>query len=782
MEIPLETHCWRRLPREVLPIPHQHVRIASLLSVFLALAGVDVVAGQAPPTGTASFPAAFNGPPPPVSPATISRDAAGRATIRAVRLTTPLRIDGRLDEEVYRQVPAISGFIQNDPNEGAPATEKTEVWILYDTDNVYVIARCWESHPERLVANAMQHDSFNVIQNDLFGFSFDTFYDRRNAITFDISAAGGYMDAAITNERSPNLDWNPIWEVKTGRFEGGWTVEAAVPFKSLRYKTGTSQVWGFQARRKNFAKNEVSFLTPLPASVGQTGHFRSSLAATLVGIEAPTGASKNLEIKPYVTSHIITDTTAQPAVRNDADADFGLDLKYGLTQSLTADFTYNTDFAQVEADQQQVNLTRFSLFFPEKREFFLENAGTFGFGGASTRAGGSDTPLMFYSRRIGLSTGREIPLWGGGRLTGRVGRFTLGGINVQSKDEPVSGIRSTNFTVMRVRRDILGQSNVGAIFTQRSRAITGDGDNQAYGLDAQFSFRADLVANAYWARTTTTGVTDDDSSYRAQFDFAGDRYGLQVDHLMVGAHFDPQIGFVRRRDMRKNFVSGRFSPRTTNSKRVRRYLWTGQFNHIENGSGRLETRTAEGQFEVQFHNSDRFTFEYTSETEFLPAPFPIATNVTVPGGEYDFGSGELSYVFGQQRKVSGTVRAGYGTFFNGHKTTLTVTRGRVSFGPQISIEPSVSINKIDLVQGQFTTKVISTRTTYTMTPLMFATALVQYNSGNNTVAANVRFRWEYQPGSELFIVYNEQRDALMPSFPSLDNRAFIVKINRVFRF
>ena len=759
------------------------MRTAAWLLGILMFTGLDAAGGQGappPPPNSLGLPASFSGPPPPVPPATINRDSTGMATVRAVRLTTPLRIDGRLDEEIYVQVPAMSDFIQNDPEEGAPATEKSEFWVFFDADNVYVVAKLSESQPDRLIADEMRRDNHGIFQNDQIAFTLDTFYDRRNGVFFEVGAAGGRIDGQFTNERSPNMDWNPIWEVKTGRFEGGWTVEAAVPFKSLRYKTGTSQVWGFQARRLNKWKNERSFLTPIPASVGPGGHFRSSLAATLVGIEAPPG-SKNLEIKPYVTSSVTTDTTVQPAVRNDPEGDFGVDLKYGLTQSLTADFTYNTDFAQVEADQQQVNLTRFSLFFPEKREFFLENAGTFGFGGASTRAGGSDTPLMFYSRRIGLSAGREIPLWGGGRLTGRAGPFTLGAINVQSKDEPASGFGATNFTVMRVRRDILGQSNVGAIFTQRSRAITGDGDNQAYGLDAQFSFRADLVANAYWARTTTTGVTDDDSSYRAQFDFTGDRYGLQVDHLMVGSRFDPQIGFVRRRDMRKNFVSGRFSPRTTNSKRVRRYLWTGQFNHIENGSGRLETRTAEGQFEVQFHNSDRFTFNYTSETEFLPAPFPIATNVTVPVGEYDFGSGELSYVFGRQRNVSSTVRAAYGTFFNGHKTTLTVTQGRVSFGPQISIEPSVSINKIDLVQGQFTTKVISTRTTYTMTPLMFATALVQYNSGNNTVAANVRFRWEYRPGSELFVVFNEQRDTLVPSFPSLRNRAFIVKINRVVR-
>ena len=759
-------------------------RIFFCLLALIGLPALGAEAGQAPPAGTAALPASFTGPPPPVAPATINRDAARHATIRAVRLTTPMRIDGRLDEAVYDQVPAMSDFIQNDPKEGAPATEKTEVWIFFDADNVYVSARLSDSHPERLIANEMRRDSLNIVQNDQFAFSFDTFYDRRNAVIFEVSAAGGRIDGQVTNERQFNLDWNPIWELKVGRFEGGWTVETALPFKSLRYKTIPSQVWGFQARRINKWKNEVSFLTPIPASVGMGGHMRSSMAATLVGIEAPLGLN-NLEIKPYATTNLTTDTTVNPAVRNDPDGDVGVDMKYGLTQSLTADLTYNTDFAQVEADEQQVNLTRFNLFFPEKREFFLENAGTFGFGGAATSGfavGASDTPIIFYSRQIGLAQGREIPLWGGGRLTGRVGRFTLGGINVQSKDEPVSGIRSTNFTVMRVRRDILGKSNIGAIFTQRSRTLSGAGNNQAYGLDGTFSFRADLVVNTYWARTKTTGVTGDDSSYRAQVDFTGDRYGLQADHLFVGEFFDPQIGFVRRRNMRKNFVSGRFSPRTKNSKRVRRYLLTGSFNNVENRSGRLETRTVDGQLEVQRHSSDRFTSGYTRSTEFLPTPFRIAPGVTLPVGEYDFGSGRVSYVFGRQRNVSGTLTLDHGTFYNGHKTTVSATGARANTGPQISIEPSIQVNKVDLVQGSFTSKVVNTRVTFTMTPLMFASTLLQYNSLTNTVAANVRFRWEYRPGSELFLVFNEQRDTLAPSFPSLSNRAFIVKINRVFQF
>ena len=330
--------------------------------------------------------AALDGPPPPVPPAVVARDAAGRVTMRAVRLTSPLRIDGQLDEPVYATIPAMSDFIQTEPVAGAPATEKTEVWILFDRDNVYVVARCWESQPDRMTFSEMRRDNTNVGQNDNLAWSFDTFYNRRTGFFFEINPIGGRLDGESSNEGQTNFDWNPIWDVSIGRFDGGWTVEAAVPFKSLRYGPGPAQLWGFNMRRTNIWKNEFSYLSPVPAGVGRLG-LRPALTAPLVGLEAPPG-SKNLEVKPYATSDLTSDTAASPPIANEPSGDIGLDIKYGLTQNLTADFTYNTDFAQVEADEQQVNLTRFSLFFPEKREFFLENRRTFEFGG-----GGGDTPI-----------------------------------------------------------------------------------------------------------------------------------------------------------------------------------------------------------------------------------------------------------------------------------------------------------------------------------------------------------------------------------------------------
>src|SRR5690349_1879497 len=411
---------------------------------------------------------------------TISREPSGSTTVRAVRVQVPLKIDGALDEPLYANVAPISDFIQQEPHEGEPATEKTEMWVAFDNDNIYVSFRCWETEPDRVVANEMRRDGPNMWQgNDLVAFSFDTFHDGRNSFNFITNALGARDDGQVTNERQWNGDWNTVWTVKTGRFEGGWTVETAVPFKSIRYQLEATQVWGFNAFRTNRWKNEISYVTHVPAARGQSALYQGSVAATLVGLE-PRRGSRPLELKPYAISNVKTDRAG--AVSNDVSGDAGLDVKYGLTQNLTADFTYNTDFAQIEADEQQVNLTRFSLFFPEKREFFLENQGTFAFGGAAAggfSAANSDVPILFYSRRIGLNDGRPIPIIAGGRTTGRMGRYTLGIIDMQTDDD--RGVRSTNFSVMRIKGDFLRRSNVGLLFTGRSVGQSGSGTNGVFG-------------------------------------------------------------------------------------------------------------------------------------------------------------------------------------------------------------------------------------------------------------------------------------------------------------
>ena len=728
--------------------------------------------------------AAVDGPPPPVAPAVITRDAAGRATIRAVRVTTPMRLDGVLDEPLYSSVPPISDFIQVEPQEGAPATEKTELWLAFDRDNVYVSFRCWESDPTRVVANEMRRDATALwLGNDIVGIIFDTFYDRRNAVQFTVNSIGGRSDGQLTNGQYSG-DWNTVWDVKTGRFDGGWTAELAVPFKSLRYRPGQAQVWSFNAVRTNRWKNEISFITRIPNAMGQRGLNQPSLAATVVGLEAPAG-SRNLEVKPYAISDVTTNLNGTPKVSNEASANVGFDVKYGLTQNLTADFTYRTDFAQVEADEQQVNLSRFSLFFPEKREFFLENQGTFSFGGAVT--GGpmvatSDTPILFYSRRIGLNGDQTVPIQGGGRLTGRLGRNTLGVLSMRTGDEPVTGARPAGFSVVRLKRDVLRKSSVGILFTGRSVARSGAGSNTLYGADGTFAFFDNLVINTYWARTRTEGLSGADTSYRAQLDYTGDRYGVQAERLVVGDSFNPEVGFVRRANMRRNFGQLRFSPRPASIKSIRKFSWTGSLAYIENGAGRVETRDWQGEFAIEFQNSDRFAVGYGNTFEFVPRPFDISRGVTVPVRGYHFDGVRVGFNLGPQRPVAGNFLAEYGSFYSGHKLAVSASRGRVNLTSRLSAEPTFSINRVELAEGSFTAKLVGSRVTYTMTPLMFASALVQYNSESHAVMANVRLRWEYRPGSELFVVFNEERDTLARGAPDLANRAIIVKINRLFRF
>jgi hypothetical protein len=732
-------------------------------------------------------------PPEPVAPHVITRDADGHATVRAVRIAQPLRIDGALDEALYRDEQPISDFIQVEPAAGQAATERTETWIAFDADFVYVAFRVWDTRMEDLIATEMRRDSATSWQgNDLVSFIFDTFYDRRTAFTFTMNPLGGRSDGTMVNNQYSS-DWNPVWETRTGRFEGGWAVEAAIPFKSLRYQRGTTQVWGFNAMRVKRSKNEISTLTRVPPARGQQGFQFPQFAATLVGIVAPPSGA-NLDVKPYAISSLTTDQLGTPRRSNDPEAEAGFDVKYAVTQGLVADLTVNTDFAQVEADEQQINLTRFNLFFPEKRDFFLENQGTFAFGGVAVNSVGGNisggfigssnaAPIMFYSRRIGLHGTQQVPLNVGGRLTGRAGKYSVGVLNIQTGDkEEDLGAPATNFSVVRLKRDVLRRSSVGVLFSNRSESTLGTGGNRSYGIDGTFGFFENLAINTYWAQTDTDGVgARDNASYRGQLDYSGDRYTLQLERLKIGDNFNPEMGFVRRDDMRRDYARVKFSPRPGTRGAIRKYVYDAAIEHIANGAGALESRERAAEFALEFQSSDRLSLNYTNSVEFLTPPFTIGPLVLPAGGRYQFDTFRAGYSIGQQRRAAANLTAEIGTFYSGRKTTLSVARGRIPITNQLSVEPTYSFNDVTLDEGAFTTHLAGSRVTYSMTPLMFASALIQYNSGINAISTNARFRWEYRPGSELFVVYNEERNTLTRSFPGLNNRAFIVKINRLFR-
>ena len=522
-----------------------------------------------------------------------------------------------------------------------------------------------------------------------------------------------------------------------------------------------------------------------------------------MGIEPPP-ASRNIEVKPYAIGGLTTDLTASPQTVDEGSGDAGLDVKYGITQNLTADFTYRTDFAQVEVDERQVNLTRFPLFFPEKREFFLEGRGIFGFarGGVTGRFGGPgggpvggifgdvNVPQLFYSRKIGLEQGRVVPIVGGARVTGKIGQFDVGALNIQAGDETVSRSDPTNFTVVRLRRDILRRSSVGAMFTNRSVSRVAPGSSQAYGLDGTFAFFENLSLITYLARTRVPGPDhrDKDTSYQGTFEYAADRYGLKVDHLVVEDNFLPEVGFLRRDNFRRSYLTGRFSPRPQSIESVRQFSLEGSIDYILTADeNHLETRQNIVAFQTEFESSDQLTFTATDNYELLVEPFtPPGADFSIPLGGYSFADAMVSYSIGQQRRINGTVGVRRGAFFDGDLTSVELSQGRIAVLPQMSVEPTVSFNWIDTPYGRYQTNLAVTRVNYAFNPRMFFSGLLQYNSAGNSFGSNLRLRWEYSPGSELFVVYTDDRDVTAGFRPDrgweLRNRGFVVKFNRLFRF
>jgi hypothetical protein len=567
-------------------------------------------------------------------------------------------------------------------------------------------------------------------------------------------------------------------------------VEIAIPFKSLRYREGRDQVWSFNLRRSVRWKNEETFLSPVAASHRFRGIYKFSEAATLVGIEAPFG-SRSLELKPYGIATSVTNRALDPPQENDFDGDAGLDVKYGLTPGLVTDFTYNTDFAQVEEDQEQVNLTRFSLFFPEKRDFFLEGQSIFTFGGVELRGGGRNNPgdddtelapIPFFSRRIGLTDLGIDPILSGGRLTGRAGAYRIGALNIQTRGVDGTAIDPTNFSVFRLRRDILGRSDIGVLATHRTTSLTEGGDaNSLLGVDANFSLFTNLRLNGFYAVSRTPlaagGVlSGNDASYRAQLDYGGDRYGLQLQHLLVGESFKPELGFLSREAFRRNFAQARFSPRPAIAA-IRRFVFQGELDYIEGEpSGILETRRLQGRFTTEFQVGDEARVEYNRQYEFLPEEFEISE-----GGASGRGPNSTT-LDSLPLRLLGRSPATFvpdGSFLGGTDDRYA---GRIEVSPKFSIEPSLGFNWVDLPQGKFRTDLVSSRFNWTLSPRMAVMTFIQYNSSSDSLSTSVRLRWEYEPGSDFFVVYTDGRETDVSGFPLLQSQTFAVKLTKLFRF
>jgi hypothetical protein len=690
--------------------------------------------------------------------------------LEAVRASGPVTLDGALDEPVWSTAPVAQNFIQSDPREGQPATFDTDVRVLYDDDALYFGVFAKDDEPSRLIVNDLKKD-YNTESSDGFRIILDTFHDERNGYQFATNPAGAKWDAQMSNEgRETNANWDGIWDVTTRITETGWVAEIRIPFRTLKFDGAEAQTWGMNFERKVRRLNEDSFWSPIPRIYDIT---RVSLAGTMDGLRG-LRPGKNIRVKPYALSS--SNTLGRTGT--DGDFDAGFDVKYGVTSGLTWDFTVNTDFSQAEADEQQINLSRFSLFFPEKRDFFLENSGIFQFGaggggfaaggggggggGTAARQNSSGDTRLFFSRRIGLSdSGGAIPILAGTRLTGRQGAYSIGVLNIQQRSE--GAVPASNFTALRIRRDLFATSDIGAVLLNKE--VDGPGFNRVAGVDANFRFGPSVSLNAYGARTFSPepAVPQEGREHTMR---VGGRYDGRIWQVngrfdTIGARFNDEMGFVPRLGVDNSFifVGRRFRPLAISRwMREIRPHWQADTFTRQHGGG-LESRYQDFHLPFNFQDGSSMELGVNPNTEVVRSPFTINSSrgVRVNPGRYEFDEYFMFWNTNSAARVSFNNRYSIGRFYDGYRRGYT-------FGPSVRLNEnfnaavSLQINDIELSTGSFVSKLMTARVNYNFNTRMFVNALVQYNSDNHQWTSNLRFNIIHRPLSDFFLVYNEGRD------------------------
>ena len=723
---------------------------------------------------------------------TLAQEPGTRRAL-AHRITEAPTIDGLLDEPAWRAAPPMLDFVQAEPVQGEPATERTEVRILFDDQTLYVGVICYDSDPGRIVTTESRRDS-SLQGQDSFQMIFDTYHDRQNGFIFGTNAVGLQFDAQVRNEGETlrggppggvgggnrggsgagiNTNWDGAWEVKTRVNGDGWTAEFAIPLRTLRYGP-PPQTWGVNFVRSIERKREDVYWSPVARIYNVT---RLSSAGELRGLDVP--APRDFKLMPYAISSANRNFT--PGASVDYDGDWGLDAKIGVTSSMTLDLTYNTDFAQVEVDEQQINLTRFNLLFPEKRPFFLENRGLFAVG----RPGEVD---LFFSRRIGIADGGTLlPIQGGARLSGKAGGVNVGLLNMQTERvgcaTPGGACQpGNNFTAARVNRDLANRSSVGAIFV--NRAGTGDfagadNWNRTWGVDGKLGVREALTFSGFAARTETPGASRGEHAYSGAVEFRNPIFETNFGYTEVGDDFNPEVGFLERTDgYRQVTTSVRRHVRSPALARLglREIEPHATFESYWGFDGFQETATlhldARWDFESNFSiNSAALNIQH----EGLRVPFEIYPGVIVPAGSYT-SPYALVFANSDRRKwLSGGLNANIGGFLSGSQVSLAPTI-TVRQGGRFSTSLRWTRNDIDLPQGAFVTNLGSWRVSYNFSTAMNTQGLVQYNDRTRRWSTNVRFNWQRTAATGLYLVYNDTEafDGLGPI-----NRAFVIKYSHL---
>ena len=714
----------------------------------------------------------------PVTP--VAPETQERPSLRASRAVESITLDGVLDEQAWLRADTTDGVLwTTQPVAGVPAPDRTVIRIVYDDEALYVGARLYDAEPHRAVSAGLEQD-FAVGDSDLFGVAIDAGRDRQSAFTFAANPAGATWDAQSFGDGATiNAAWEGIFQVETTMDDEGWTMEMRIPFTTLRFPAGEKpQVWGLNFSRQIKRRNEYATWAPITR---QSRVFRVSMAGTLEGLPAMS-PGRNLQIKPFAIGSGNQGQLRDNRPKRDFDA--GLDAKWAVTPQLTLDLTALTDFSQVETDAEQVNLTRFSVFFPEKRDFFLENDGIFTFADDASRAfrsgSGPQNFKLFHSRRIGLSDDRQpLPIGGGARLSGRVGRYDLGLMNMQTLED--EGQPAENFAVARVRRSFLSSSDVGVMFVNRQATASqaAESFSRTGGVDANLRLTR-LQVNTYFALSDDPIAEGDRTTGMLQVGWRDPLLDFSLMAKHVGEDFSPGAGFVSRTGMNQWFASGGIHVQQPTTWLTELNPYVDATEYYAPGGG-LESREITPGLTVIALDGGRLTAAYSQRTERFLAPESFL-GVTLPAGLYEFGATTLGYTSNSGRIVSGALSVSAGDFFDGDRTSIT---GSVSLRPNehIVLQGSVQRNRLTLAGKPIDADLLQGRLRYGFNTRAFVSAFVQYNRVARELISNVRFNLIHAPLSDVFIVISDRRrTGMAPGERSVLDQGITIKITRLLQF
>ncbi len=751
--------------------------------------------GRQGPTGSQDPGSAPAGPG-PVAGFEIAAQGTAKI-IRAVGVEQPPVLDGDvLGDPAWASATPVGGFRQTAPDEGRPSTERTEVRIVFAAETIYIGVVCYDSEPSSIIMSDSRRDS-SMTDADSFQIVFDTFADRQNGFIFGTTPAGQEYDGQVINEggvrsgyrRSGgggfsrggaggfNINWDGAWQVQTGISDVGWSAEFAIPFSTVRYPAREEQSWGVNFQRNIRRRNETAYWSPLPR---QYNLYRVSLAGQLNGLLAPVGGTGNLQLTPYVYGELST-RDAAPGSGVTGLRNFGGDLKYSVTSGLTLDATYNTDFAQVEVDDQQINLDRFNLFFPEKRPFFLENAGAFSVNNGAASGRNLGQTELFFSRNIGITDGgAPIPITAGARLSGKVtDTTTVGFLNMQTEGMD-SNNPANNFTIARLRRDLPNRSSIGGLFVNRQATGSfagADNYNRTYALDGRWGIGDSGIVQGFVGRTQTPGYTGRDHALSLSGTYNSEMWRLSSGYQENGEDFNPEVGFLRRRGFRKYDLGVNNTSRPEGFLKFQELTPHMSFSRFWNFNGVMETSYLHMHFAGEFEDSSSAGLAWDVRSEHVFDPFRVS-GLAVPPGRYDWSELSYSYYSDRSAPFSAGVRAETGGFFGGNIVTLRPTI-RARYGELMNLSFSYSRNDIDLPSGNTITNLTSVRFSYNFSPRVFAQTLLQHNDSDGLWSVNFRFGWLQDANTGLFFVYNET-EGIGNYLPAYAGRSVILKYSYLF--